>query len=263
MFSVTYAQLNVWLTAFLWPFTRILALIAVAPVMGNASLQTQVKIGLAAFITLIVAPTLPAMPQVTVFSAEGIWILANQFLIGVALGYTMQIVFTVVTAAGEVMGLGMGLGFASFFDPTMATDASALSSLFNMFASLAFLVFDGHLQMIAALVDSFQSLPISANVLAAPGWRTLAEWGAVVFSSGLLLSLPVVAALLITNLALGILNRAAPQIGIFQIGFAVTMLVGMLLILAMMPSMIPFFARLFDNGLQEMGRVAEAFKAAG
>ena len=263
MFSVTYAQLNGWLTAFLWPFTRLIAMIAVAPVLGNRSLQTQVKIGLAAFVTLIVAPTLPPMPQVTVFSAAGIWILANQFLIGVALGFTMQVVFAVVTAAGDIMGLGMGLGFASFFDPESASNSSALSSLFNMFASLAFLVFDGHLQMIAALVASFQSLPISANVLAAPGWRELAGWGTVVLSSGMLLALPVVAALLITNLSLGILNRAAPQIGIFQIGFAVTMLVGMLLILAMLPNMIPFFARLFDGGVEEMGRVAAALHAAG
>jgi flagellar biosynthesis protein FliR len=263
MFTVTYAQLNAWLTAFLWPFTRILALIAAAPVLGSSSLQTQVKIGLAAFITLIVAPTLGPMPQVTVFSAQGVWIIVNQFLIGIALGFTMQVVFAIVTAAGEVMGLGMGLGFASFFDPQLASNAAVLSTLFNTFATLAFLVFDGHLQMIAAVVATFQSVPISANVLAAPGWRELAQWGAVVFSSGLLLALPVVVALLITNLSLGILNRAAPQIGIFQVGFAVTMLAGMLLILAMMPNMIPFFGRLFDAGIEEMGRVAAALRPAG
>lgn len=263
MFTVTYAQLNAWLTAFLWPFTRILALIAVAPVFSSSSLQTRVKIGLAAFITLIVAPTLAPMPQTTVFSAAGVWILANQFLIGVALGFTMQVVFTIVSATGEIMGLGMGLGFATFFDPQMASNASAVSTLFNAFATLAFLVFDGHLQMIAALVASFQSVPISANVLAGAGWRELAQWGSVIFSSGLLLALPVVVALLITNLSLGILNRAAPQIGVFQVGFAVTMLSGMLLILAMMPNMIPFFGRLFDAGIDEMGRVAAALRPAG
>jgi len=263
MFSVTYAQLNGWLTAFLWPFARLLAMLAVAPVLGTRMVQTQVKIGLAAFITLIVAPTLPPMPQVTVFSAAGVWILANQFLIGVALGFTMQVVFAVVTAAGDIMGMGMGLGFASLYDPELASNTAALSSLFNMFASLAFLVFDGHLQMIAALVDSFQSLPVSANVLAASGWRELANFGSVVLASGLLLALPIVAALLVTNLSLGILNRAAPQIGIFQIGFAVAMLAGMLLILAMMPNMIPYFARLFDAGIEEMGRVAAALRPPG
>ncbi|CAG9253829.1 flagellar biosynthetic protein FliR [Paraburkholderia unamae] len=263
MFTVTYAQLNAWLTAFLWPFTRILALVAVAPVVGNRSVPTRVKIGLAGFITLIVAPTLGAMPQVTVFSAEGVWILVNQFLIGVALGFTMQLVFAVVTTAGDLMGLGMGLGFASFFDPQANTTTPALSSWLNMMAMLAFLAFDGHLQMIAALVATFQSVPVTANVLGASAWRSIASYGAVVLSSGLLLALPVVVALLITNLSLGILNRAAPQIGIFQIGFALTMLVGLFLIQIMMPNLIPYFGRLFDSGIDQMGRVAGALRPPG
>jgi flagellar biosynthesis protein FliR len=256
MFTVTYAQLNAWLTAFLWPFTRILALVATAPLFGNAAVQTSVKIGLAAFTTIIVAPTLGAMPQATVFSAAGVLIIANQFLIGAALGVTMQIVFTAVQATGEFVGLGMGLGFATFFDPQAAGSTAVLSSFLNVLAMLAFLAFDGHLQMIGALVATFQSVPISAHIPGADGWHTLVVWGGTIFSAGLLLALPVVVALLIANLALGILNRAAPQIGVFQIGFAMTMLVGMLLFQAMMPNLIPIFMRLFDNGIEQMGRIA-------
>ncbi|MGA7779722.1 MAG: flagellar biosynthetic protein FliR [Paraburkholderia sp.] len=256
MFSVTYAQLNTWMTAFLWPFVRILALVATAPVFGNMSVQTTVKIGLSAFITIIVAPTLGAMPQATVFSAAGIWIMVNQFLIGAALGLTMQIVFTAIQATGEFVGLGMGLGFATFFDQQASGSSAVLSSYMNVFAMLVFLVLDGHLQMISALIATFQSAPISSDLLGAPGWRSFVNWGSTIFSAGLLLSLPVVAALLIANLALGILNRAAPQIGVFQIGFPLTMLVGMLLLQLMVPNMIPFFARLFDSGIERMGVVA-------
>jgi flagellar biosynthetic protein FliR len=261
MFSVTYAQLNAWLTAFLWPFARILALAAAAPFFGHAAIPARVKVGLAAFVTLIVAPTLGAMPQASVFSAAGVWILVNQFLIGVALGFTMQMVFAAVTAAGDAMGLGMGIGFATFFDPQAGGNSAALSTWLNAIAMLAFLALDGHLQVIAALIATFRTLPVDANVLAAPGWRLLAEWGSTVLSAGLLLSLPVVIALLIANLALGILNRAAPQIGIFQVGFAMTMLVGLLLIQMMVPNLVPYFARLFDGGVEEMGRVAAALGA--
>ncbi|WP_144143681.1 flagellar biosynthetic protein FliR [Paraburkholderia sp. BCC1884] len=260
MFSVTYAQLNGWLTAFLWPFVRILALMATAPVLGNRSLPLRVKIGLSAFITIIVAPTLGAMPQVTVFSAQGVWIIVNQFLIGIALGLTMQIVFQAVAATGDFVGLGMGLGFATFFDPQASSTSQVLASYMNTIAMLVFLVIDGHLQMIGALLATFQSVPVAANILGAPGWRTLANFGGMIFSAGLLLSLPVVAALLITNLALGILNRAAPQIGVFQIGFPLTMLMGMLLLQLMIPNMIPFFSRLFAVGIDEMGRVAMGFR---
>lgn len=256
MFTVTYAQLNAWLTAFLWPFTRIAALIAASPVFGHTALPARVKIGLAAFVTLIVAPALPAMPQATVFSAAGVWIMAMQLLIGAALGITMQLVFAAVEMAGTLVGLQMGLGFATFFDPSSNASAQVISSFLNMIAVLAFLAFNGHLQMIAALIDSFQSVPIAAAMYGPPGMRTLVEWGGAIFTAGLLLSLPVVIALLVANLSLGILNRAAPQIGVFQIGFSVTLLVGMLLLMLMMPNMIPFFARLIETGVDEMGRVA-------
>ncbi|CAN7545763.1 flagellar biosynthetic protein FliR [Caballeronia sp. LjRoot34] len=262
MFSVTYAQLNVWLTSFLWPFTRILALIATAPMLSHQAIPIRVKVALAGFLALIVAPTIGEVPQVTVFSADGVLILINQFLIGAALGMTMQIAFATIDAAGEFIGMQMGLSFAMLYDPRAGGNSVVISSYLNTIAMLAFLVFDGHLQMISALVQTFQSVPVSANVLGsavhARGWQTLATYGVSVFSTGLLLSLPVVAALLITNLALGILNRAAPQIGIFQVGFPVTMLVGFLLLQLMIPNMIPFFQRIFDSGIDQMGRVAAA-----
>ncbi|MFC0402612.1 flagellar biosynthetic protein FliR [Paraburkholderia rhizosphaerae] len=261
MFTVTYAQLNAWLTAFLWPFIRILALVASAPIFGHTSVPIRVKIGLSGFIAMIVAPTLGAMPQVTVFSAAGMWILVNQLLIGLALGFTMQIVFGAVETAGGIIGLGMGLGFATQIDPQSHGSTDVLSMLLNMIAMLAFVALDGHLQVISALVMTFQSVPIDANLLSAPGWRTLAGWGATLFAAGVLLALPVVAALLIANLCLGILNRAAPQIGIFQVGFPLTMLVGLLLIQLMLPNMIPFFARLIESGIEEMGRVALGLRA--
>ncbi|WP_248320707.1 MULTISPECIES: flagellar biosynthetic protein FliR [unclassified Caballeronia] len=262
MFSVTYAQLNGWLTAFLWPFVRILALLATAPVLSHMAIPTRVKIALGAFITLIVAPTLPAMPQTTVFSAAGIWIIVNQFLIGAAIGMTMQIAFAAVDAAGEFIGQQMGLGFAMLYDPREGGNAVVISRYLNTLAMLAFLVFDGHLQLISALVTTFQNVPIEANVVAAAshaqGWRVLVGYGTSIFGTGLLLSLPIVAALLISNLALGILNRAAPQIGIFQVGFPVTMLVGLLLLQLMLPNLMPFFLRIFDAGIAQVGRVAGA-----
>lgn len=256
MFTVTYAQLNAWLTAFLWPFTRIAALIAAAPVLGHTAIPARVKIGLAAFMTLIVAPTLPVMPQATVFSANGVWILVTQLLIGAALGFTMQLVFAAVEMAGTLVGLQMGLGFATFFDPGSNASSQVISSFLNMIAMLAFLAYNGHLQVIAALIESFQSMPVAAALIGPHGLHAVVQWGGAIFSAGLLLSLPIVIALLVANLSLGILNRAAPQIGVFQIGFSVTLMVGMLLLMLMLPNMIPFFAHLVDAGVDQMGRVS-------
>jgi flagellar biosynthesis protein FliR len=262
MFSVTYAQLNGWLTAFLWPFVRIIALIGTAPVLMHMAIPVRVKVALAAFITLIVAPTLGAMPQVTVFSAAGVWIIVNQFLIGAAIGMTMQVAFAAVDAAGEFIGTQMGLGFAMLYDSRAGGNQVVISRYLNTLAMLAFLVFDGHLQLIGALVTTFQSVPVDVNVVASAshvqGWKLLVGYGASVFSTGLLLSLPIVAAILISNIALGILNRAAPQIGIFSIGFPITMLAGLLLLQLMIPNLMPFFQRIFDTGIGQIGRITAA-----
>lgn len=260
MFSVTYAQLNVWLTAFLWPFARIAALVATAPVFGHRSVATRVKIGLAALMTLVVAPVVGPLPQATVFSAPGVWIIVNQILIGAALGLTMQLALMTVELTGTLVGLQMGLGFASFFDPNSNSSAEVIASYLNVVATLTFLALDGHLQVVSALVESFRSVPVAAGMLGASGFRTFAQWGGSIFSAGLLLALPIVVALLISSLSLGILNRAAPQIGIFQIGFSVTLLVGLLLLQLMLPNMIPFFARIVDTAIDEMGRIAAGLR---
>jgi len=260
MLSVTYAQLNAWITAFLWPFARIMALVATAPILGYATLPSTVKIGLAAFVTMIVAPTLTDLPTVTAFSAAGVWIMVNQVIIGVVLGLTMQVVFAAVEMAGSFVGLQMGLGFATFFDPGSDASSEVLSSFLNTVAMLAFLAFDGPAQLIGAIAQSFQSTPITAGLLGTPGLMTYLRWSSTIFSAGLLMSLPIVIAVLITNLLLGMLNRAAPQIGVFQIGFATTLLVGMLLLQLMLPDLIPIFGQLFDMGIDAMGRVAAGLR---
>lgn len=184
MFSVTYAQLNGWLTAFLWPFVRMLALVATAPVVGHAAVPVRVKIGLAAFMALVVAPTLGAMPDVTVFSAPGIWILVTQFLIGVAMGFTMQLVFAAVEAAGDFIGLSMGLGFATFFDPHTSGATPVMGRFLNAVAMLAFLAVDGHLQMFAALARRSSRCRCRATCCtrragarSPPSARSCSRWG--------------------------------------------------------------------------------------
>jgi flagellar biosynthetic protein FliR len=248
MLSVTSAQLNAWLGAFIWPFVRILALLATAPVLGQNAVPSRVKIGLAALLALLVAPTLGALPDVSVGSAAGLWILAQQVLIGVAISFVMQVVFAALEGTGEYVGLQMGLSFANLITPGSDGSTLALANFYNIIGTLAFLAIDGHLQVLVALTNTFASLPISSTPLAAPGWQVLAGWGATIFSAGLMLSLPLVAALLIANLALGILNRAAPQVGVFQIGFAVTLLIGYMVLELVLPTMMPFLTRLFDAG---------------
>lgn len=263
MISLTDAQLNSWLINFIWPLTRILGLMMVTPVFGHRSVPARVKIGLSIFITLIIAPTLPPMPDVGLGSWHGLFILVQQLLIGIAIGFIMRVVFAAVEAAGEIIGLQMGLGFASFFDPQSAGQTLVLARFFNMLAILFFLAINAHLLLIGVLVESFQSLPISAQPLSSGGFYSVASFGSSVFAVGLQLALPLIAILLMTNLALGILTRSAPQLNIFAIGFPITLGVGLIVLNITLPYFAPQFENMILAGLKTATMVIHTLRPGG
>lgn len=257
MLSVTSAQLNAWIVAFIWPLARIAALIASSPILGNPSFPRRAKIGLALAITIVVAPALPPMPQVEPGSAAGLLILGQQMLIGLAMGFAMRIVFVAMETVGNIAGLQMGLGFATFFDPVNSAQVPVLGQFLGVLFTLVFLALNGHLLMIETLAESFRVLPVGAAPLSAAGWKALAAWGGEIFRAGVLLSLPVIAALLITNLAIGIMTRAAPQLNIFAVGFPLTLAAGFFTLILTLPYLAPLLERLMHDGLQMMLRIAQ------
>ncbi len=256
MISITTAELYALLTSLLWPLSRILALVATAPILGNPSVPIRTKLGLAIMITLLVAPTLGELPQVNPGSEIGMLIIVQQVIIGTAIGFAMRIVFVAIEMAGEIIGLQMGLGFATIIDPQNAGQIPLIGRFLGLIASLAFLAIDGHLIMLALISQSFDTLPISTTGVTEPIFGALADWGKTIFLSGLQLSLPVLAALLITNLTLGILSRAAPQLNIFAVGFPLTLAVGWFVLALALPYFTPILERLFQNGFNVMMEIA-------
>lgn len=250
MITVTSAQLYAWIAAFMWPLTRILALLAIAPPFGNARVPRRIKIALGIGISILVAPNVPALPALDPMSLPGLLILVQQMIIGVAMGMAIRIVFAAVEMAGQLISMTMGLSFAVFFDPTSQGQTAAISQLFSLLATLIFLSINGHLVLISALADSFVTLPISAEPMSMEGLRQLVNWSGIIFSMGLQMAMPVIGVLLVTNLALGVLTRAAPQLNLFGIGFPITLSAGMILISVSMPYMLTPMERLMDNGIR-------------
>lgn len=188
-------------------------------------------------IALIVAPTIPAVPAIDPVSLTGILILIQQFIIGVAMGFAMRIAFATMEMAGEAIGMTMGLGFATFYDPQSRGRSSAISQFLGLLTLMIYLTANFHLMMISTVVDSFFTMPIAASPMGAQGMRMLVDWAGHIFYSGLQLALPVLGALLITNISLGILTRAAPQLNLFGIGFPITISVGFIMLGLALPYM--------------------------
>lgn len=246
MITVTSAQLDAWLATFLWPLTRVLALLAAAPVLGQTRIPVRVRIGLALGIVIVLVPTLPAPPAVSPGSAAGMLILATQMVIGLAIGFALRLVFVAVEMAGDLIGVQMGLGFAMFYDPGNVQHTPILGQFMGLLATLVFLAINGHLMVIAALAESFHALPISAAPLGAGLFEVLARYGAIVFAAGLQLALPLIVTMLVVNLALGVLTRASPQLNIFAVGFPVTLAIGFGALLLTLPYFGPLFERTLD-----------------
>ena len=249
MITFTAADIDVWLAAFLYPFLRILALMSSAPLFSHASVPVMVRVGLAFAITLVVAATLPAAPFVSPFSAAGIVLVFQQVIVGVAIGLAMQLVFAAVTLAGDLIGLQMGLSFASFVDPQNAEQAPIVGGFLSLILMLVFLAINGHLALVAAMADSFTVMPVGPS-----GWKALdamrlVEAGSGLFATGVALSLPVVGALLLVNLTLGVLTRTAPQLNLFAVGFPVTLAVGLVMLLLAMPFALPALQGALERGI--------------
>ena len=252
MLTFTYDELSALLAAFLWPLARVAALIGTAPIVGTASVPRRIKALFAIAVTLALAPLVDAIPRIDPWSGPGVLVVVQQCLIGAAMGLALRVVFAMVDVAGELTGLQMGLGFATFYDPQHGTQSPVIAQFLGLLASLIFFSINGHLMMLAALAESFHVIPIGAGGTGAAGWLLLAQAGAGIFVSGLMLALPVIAALLITNVALGILSRAAPQLNLFAVGFPAMIMVGWLALTLALPLTAPYLTHAFERSMGTM-----------
>ena len=255
MISVTSAQWSDWISLFLFPLTRILAAIGTAPLLGDREVPLQVRIGLGLLLTILVAPNLKIEQGLDPGSAEGLLILLEQIMVGVIMGFSIRIIFAGVEMAGEVIGLQMGLGFASFYDPKNASFQPVLSQFLGVIMTLIFLSMNGHLSLLAALNDSFAVAPIHAALPAGTGLHTLIAWSGSLFLDALQIALPLLAALIMTNLALGVLTRSAPQLNLFAVGFPITLAVGFFVLTLSLPYFRPLILHFITTGLDAMQQV--------
>lgn len=239
MITLDITELKTLVSQAFWPAVRILALFSCAPLLSEKQIDRRVRIGLAALLTFLVAPLLPPV-DISLVSPMGLWVLIQQIVIGLAIGLTMQLMFATVRMAGEVLGLQMGLSFATVVDPSSGAPMSVLARILNFLTLLLFLAFNGHLWLIDMLVNSFTALPISAAPLNSQGLLAFAQAASIVFASGLMLGLPLVTILLIINITMGLLNRLTPQFSVFAIGFPLTLTVGLMILALLMYTLAPF-----------------------
>jgi flagellar biosynthetic protein FliR len=237
MLTFSEAQLIDWISPLLWPFLRVLAVFTTMPVFSQRAVPLRVRIGLAGLIAFAAQAMLPEMPRIALDSPTAFVAIAQQLLVGMSIGFAVRIVFAAIEFAGELIGLQMGLNYAGFFDPATGGQATAVSRFFGTTVAFLFVIINGHLLVIAAVVQSFHSFPVGPEPFAFLRAVRPETWGAEIFRLGLWIALPMIAMLLFVNLVLGVISRVAQQMNVFAIGFPITLGVGLLGVLLTLPMM--------------------------
>ncbi len=236
-----------WVGMYMWPFFRILGMLSIAPVIGSGIIPTRIRLGLAVVFAMLIAPLLPT-PLATSDIPMIVLITAQQFLVGVAMGFLLRMVFAALELGGQVIALQMGLGFAALIDPQGGVQVPTLSQFYVMMATLLFLALNGHHALLQLLFDSFRLLPVGPIGINAEGFAAVAAWGSRMFQGAVLVALTATIALVSVNVLMGVMTRAVPQFNMF-VAFPAILLLGFLIIALNMTSLQSHLVQLMDNAL--------------
>ena len=248
------------LLAFILVLVRVSGIILTAPVFGSSSTPPQIKVVLSFMLALILYPFIP---QITVFPDRPdhyILLIFSELLIGAVLGIIGRFLFGAVEFAGTIIGFQMGLAMANVLDPQSQEQISLVGRFKSVTATLIFLVMDGHLIFIHAMVRSYSILPPGGADINQPLIDKLIELSASVFVIGLQIGAPLIVALFLANAVIGLLARSVPQIQVFIVGFPLTIMLGLLFMLFGMP----FFAQAVHQMFEMLDtQIFDALKLLG
>jgi len=233
MFTFDTTQLSQWYGSLFWPLTRVLALVATAPVLSHRAIPVRAKVGISLAVALAIAPVVESPPLTGLMEGPGMAALLHNLLVGISLGFAVRLVFVGIELAGQLIGLQIGLSFAGYFNPDLGSSENVVSSFTSMMALLMFLAIDGHLMLIYALTESFRLFPYGSALPVDP--MAMVHAAADIFAIALSISLPILAVMLLVNIVLGLMTRVAPQLNLFAIGFPLTIVAGLAALTLFLP----------------------------
>jgi flagellar biosynthetic protein FliR len=247
MIAPTPEELSVMLASAWLPFVRVSGAMIAAPLFSAAYIPTPARILVAVFVTAIILPMLPPVPVTNLIGIEAMLLAVNELLIGICIGLIVQLVFDAIILAGQIIAMGMGLGFAMMVDPQRGAQVPVLSQFLLIFTMLIFVAMNGHIDFLALLARSFQYWPVAGDGISVGQYSIVWMRGAELFSGAIRVSIPAVVALLVVQLAVGVVSRAAPTLNLFAVGFPIAMLIGFLVVDRLLPNLLPLLTTMLGS----------------
>ncbi len=240
-------QIMSWLASAWLPFVRIGGAMMTAPLFSGNTIPRRARLIIALFVTVAVLPVLPPLPAINLLGFEALLLAASELIIGLAMGFIIQLVFDGIILGGQLIANGMGLGFAMMVDPQRGIQVPVLSQYLLIMIMLLFVCLNGHLDFLSLLIRSFEYWPIGHNPLSAEQLASVAVHGRDLFSGAVRIAIPAIIALLVVQLAVGVISRAAPTLNLFAVGFPLAMLVGFLVVDQLIPNLLPVLQAMLES----------------
>ncbi|NOZ28609.1 MAG: flagellar biosynthetic protein FliR [Chloroflexi bacterium] len=228
-------------------FVRLLSVFSTAPIFGHRSVPAPVRIGLAMGMTLTL---LMAVQQPFTPFADGwdfLLALGGEVVIGLLIGFVSMLIFYTLEMAGGIIGAGMGLQFAASISPVLPSQGGMVQQFYVLFSILLFLAINGHHAFLLALGRTLEVLPPGAFPQGDLAMEHLIRMSSAIFLSAMQIALPVLASLMLTDIALALMNRVLPRVPVFIVGMPLKMGVGLVVLIATLPVMAPVILRVLDQ----------------
>lgn len=257
MLELTDTQIGTWVATFILPLFRVTAVLMTMPILGTKMLPARIRLYAALAITVVIVPGLPPLPEIDPLSLRGVLLCAEQVIVGALFGLALQMLFQAFVVAGQIIAVQMGMAFASMVDPANGVNVTVVSQFMTMLVSILFLLMNGHLVVLEVMTESFTTLPIGSALMVNHFWE-MAGRMSWVLGAGLLLVSPAITALLVVNIAFGVMTRAAPQLNIFSIGFPLTLVLGLAIFWVTLADIFSHYQLLASEALQWLRELARA-----
>ncbi len=230
-----------------WPLCRISAFLTSMFTLSSRSIPTLCKALISLTIAVCILPSIPDLKQsVNPFSVYGFMVTIKEVLIGLALGYVTLFISQCFIVAGQTIAMQTGLGFASLVDPVSGTNTPVVGQFFTVLCTLVFFSVNGHLLFFRLVMESFTTLPMT-TFIPHMSLYDLIFFTEIMFRAGLTMALSAICTMLVVNFTLGVMTKAAPQLNVFSLGFAITMIVGIIVLILSLNAFMGNFTSNFNE----------------
>ena len=246
-----------YLPFFLLIFGRLMGLLYAAPFFGSRNIPNMARIGLAFLSAFIFAPVILPLRAEPPDLFTWVALLVLEILVGLAMGFVSSLLFYAIQVAGQFIDMQLGFGFANVVDPQSGIQVPVLGNYLQIIAMLIFILLNGHHWLIQAVFYSYQVVPIGGATVNAGMPEVISYLFLSFFVMAIRISIPVIGAVMLADVSLGIISRTVPQMNVFMVGMPLKIIVGFFVVALA----VPLFGQLIVGGFE--GMIADVFKILG